>query len=80
MIRDLDEVTLSFSLWEQSRRDLGAVEERLVQLKRTGDKVTSAELDALDAEHAVLRVRTDRLLGQAIEALRASREAGNKGC
>ena len=37
------------------------------------------ELDALDAEHAVLRVRTDRLLGQAIEALRASREAGNKG-
>lgn len=79
MIRDLDEVTLSFSLWEQARRDLGAVEERIAQLRLAGERVTSAELDALDAEHAVLRVRTDRLLGQAIEALRSSRAAGNCG-
>lgn len=75
----MDDVTLTFSLWEQSRRDLRAVEDRLVQLRLAGKKVASAELDALDAEHAVLRVRTDRLLGQAIEALRSSREAGNKG-
>lgn len=79
MIRDLDEVTLSFSLWEQSRRDLAAVEERIAQLRLAGARVTSAELDALDAEYAVLRVRTDRLLGQAIEALRASRAAGHRG-
>lgn len=79
MIRDLDEVTLSFSLWEQARRDLGAVEERIAQLKLAKTRVTSDELDALDAEHAVLRVRTDRLLGQAIEALRSSRAAGHRG-
>lgn len=79
MIRELDDVTLTFSLWEQSRRDLQAVEERLVQLRASGRQVAGAELDALDAEHAILRVRTDRLLGQAIQALRASREAGSKG-
>lgn len=68
MIREMDGVSLAFSLWEQARKDLAACEDRLHVLRR--GRPTMDELEVLDAEIALLRVKTDRLLGQAIDALR----------
>lgn len=78
MIREMDGVQVAFSLWEQSRKELAQAENRLYELRLGGP--STQELDVLDAEIAVLRVKTDRLLGQAIEALReqANRLTGGK--
>ncbi|HSI54465.1 MAG TPA: RNA polymerase subunit sigma-32 [Ramlibacter sp.] len=79
MIREMDGISVAFSLWEQSRKELADAENRLYELRvRNTDP---AALDVLDAEIALLRVKTDRLLGQAIEALReqTQRVPGNKG-
>ena len=68
MVREQDEISVAFSLWEQSRRELADAENRLYA-RRLHNNDPQA-LDVLDAEIAVLRVKTERLLGQAIEALR----------
>ena len=73
MVRDQDDIAIAFSLWEQARRELAEAENRLYDWRRVNNDPKA--LDVLDAEIAVLRVRTDRLLGQAIEALR---EQANK--
>jgi len=73
MVRDQDDIAIAFSLWEQARRELAQAENRLYDWRKSGSDPKA--LDVLDAEIAVLRVRTDRLLGQAIEALR---EQANK--
>lgn len=78
MIRDLDAVSLTFSLWEQSRKDLLALEEKLIACRRQPSSDV-AEIEQLDQELSILRVRTERLLGQAIEALREYRQRGNSG-
>ena len=69
MVRDQDGIAIAFSLWEQARRELAQAEERLYQHRL--NKGDPQELDILDAEIAVRRVHVDRLLGQAIDALRA---------
>ncbi|WP_041674971.1 hypothetical protein [Ramlibacter tataouinensis] len=69
---------MTFSLWEESRRELLELEERLIAMRRSGP-IDPKELDVLDAEIAVLRVKTERLLGQAIEALRELRQAQPRG-
>lgn len=78
MIREMDGISVAFSLWEQSRRELAEAENRLYELRRKNDDAEA--LDVLDAEIALLRVKTDRLLGQAIEALReqTNRHTGGK--
>lgn len=78
MIREMDGIQVAFSLWEQARRELADAENRLYELRRGSPNAEA--LDVLDAEIAVLRVKTDRLLGQAIEALReqAQRLTGGK--
>jgi hypothetical protein len=68
MVREQDDISLAFSLWEQSRKDLAQAENRLYECRRSNTDPQA--LDVLDAEIAVLRVKTERLLGQAIEALR----------
>jgi uncharacterized protein YueI len=68
MIRELDGVSLAFSLWEQSRETLGSYEERLIALRK--EPHTARDLDILEAEIAVLREKTDRLLREAIKVLR----------
>jgi hypothetical protein len=78
MIRDLDAVSLTFTLWEQSRKDLLALEEKLIQIRRTPSRDVQ-EIEQLDQHLSVLRVKTERLLGQAIDALRDHRERGNTG-
>jgi hypothetical protein len=79
MIRELDEITLTFSLWEQSRKDLHQLEEELIGAKRRNPPISRAELEALDARLAVLKVQNERLLGQALNALREYTQRGNKG-
>jgi hypothetical protein len=68
MIRETDGTSLVFSLWEQSRKELAAAENKLYELRKGG--AGPDQIDVLDAEIAVLRVKTERLLGQAIDALR----------
>jgi hypothetical protein len=68
MVREQDDISIAFSLWEQARQELRSAEDRLLQRRIKNDDLLA--LDVLDAEIAVLRVKTDRLLGQAIEALR----------
>ena len=68
MVREQDDISLAFSLWEQSRKELAEAENRLYECRRNNKD--AAALDVLDADLAVLRVKTERLLGQAIEALR----------
>ncbi len=68
MIREMDGISLAFSLWEQARKELVEAENRIYELRVQKNDPDS--LNVLDAEIAVLRVKTDRLMGQAIEALR----------
>lgn len=68
MIRDLDGVSLAFSMWEQARRAVKAAEEKLIELRRRPH--TAAELQAVEAEILRLRAEADRLLDEAIAALR----------
>lgn len=68
MIREMDGISLAFSLWEQARKELAEAENRIYELRVQNNDPDS--LNVLDAEIAVLRVKTDLLLGQAIEALR----------
>jgi hypothetical protein len=68
MVREQDDISLAFSLWEQARKELAEAENRLYERRR--NNTDTQALDVLDAEIAVLRVKTERLLGQAIEALR----------
>jgi hypothetical protein len=78
MIRDLDAVSLTFTLWEQSRKDLLALEEKLIHIRRQPSRNVE-EIEVLDQQLSIQRVRTERLLGQAIEALRDYRQRGNTG-
>jgi hypothetical protein len=78
MIRDLDAVSLTFTLWEQSRKDLLVLEEKLIDIRRAPSRNVE-EVEQLDQQLSILRVRTERLLGQAIEALRDYRQRGNTG-
>ncbi len=68
MIRELDGVSLVFSLWEQSRKTLASYEERLIDLRKQAH--TTQDLDVLEAEIAVEREKTTRLLQEAIKVLR----------
>lgn len=68
MIRELDDVSLAFSMWEQARQAVREAEEKLLQLR--GRRHTAAELAAVQDEIAALRARTDRLMDEAIDALR----------
>lgn len=68
MVREQDDISIAFSLWEQARKELAEAENRLYERRR--NNTDTQALDVLDAEIAVLRVKTERLLGQAIEALR----------
>lgn len=78
MVRDQDDVAIAFSLWEQARKELAEAENRLYDQRHANTDPQA--LDVLDAELAVLRMRVDRLQGQAIEALReqANRLAGKR--
>jgi hypothetical protein len=79
MIREMDGISVAFSLWEQARKELAESENRLYLLRKNNDDPDA--LDVLDAEICLLRTKTDRLLGQAIEALRedSQRRAATKG-
>jgi len=79
MIRELDSTTLTFSMWQQSRQELRDAEEELLQARHSQSRLTGSQIDELEARLAVLRVRTDRLLGQALDALREYAQAGNTG-
>lgn len=68
MIRELDGVSLAFSLWEQSRKTLRSYEDRLIDLRKEAH--TAHDLDVLEAEIAVQREKTNRLLQEAIKVLR----------
>src|SRR4051812_12466231 len=78
MIRDLDAVSLTFTLWEQSRQDLLALEQKLIEIRRAPSRDVQ-EIEQLDQQLSVLRVKTERLLRQAIDALRDHRQRGNTG-
>lgn len=79
MIRELDPTTLTFSMWQQSRQELRDAEEELLRARHSQCRLTGPEIDELEARLAVLRVRTERLLGQALDALREYAQAGNTG-
>lgn len=68
MVREQDEISIAFLLWEQSKKQLSEAESRLYELRRKNDDPQA--VDILDAEIALLSVKTERLLGLAIEALR----------
>ncbi len=70
MVREQDDISIAFSLWQQARAELAAAENRLLELRLRAPQ--AQELDVLDAEISLLRVKADRLLGLAIEALRQS--------
>lgn len=72
MVREQDDISIAFLLWEQSRNQLREAENKLFELRRNNDDPRA--LDVLEAEIALLSVRTERLLGQAIEALREHSE------
>jgi hypothetical protein len=73
MIRELDDVSLAFSVWEQARKAVRAAEERLLQLRKRAH--TAAELAQLQDELLRLRAQSDRLLDESIAALRRHNEA-----
>jgi hypothetical protein len=68
MIRELDDVSLAFSMWEQARQAVREAEEKLLQMRKR--RHTAAELAAIQEEIVDLRARTDRLMDEAIAALR----------
>jgi hypothetical protein len=68
MIRELDDVSLAFSMWEQARQAVREAEEKLLQMRKR--RHTTAELAAIQEEIVDLRARTDRLMDEAIAALR----------
>jgi hypothetical protein len=75
MIRDLDDLTLTFSLWEQARAELRELEAKLNAATAAGAEPDSELVDLLEAH----REKADTLLKMAIDALRgytARREAG----
>lgn len=73
MIRELDDVSLAFSIWEQARQAVRAAEEQLLQLRKRPH--TAAELAQLQADLLRLRAQADRLRDEAIAALRRHSEA-----
>ncbi|HZY19851.1 MAG TPA: RNA polymerase subunit sigma-32 [Ramlibacter sp.] len=79
MIRDLDQVSLTFSLWQQARSELQALEAKLLVLKNSGRPVEQMELDVLHGELLLAKEKSERLLVGAIEALRDSRTRGTSG-
>jgi microcystin degradation protein MlrC len=68
MIRELDDVSLAFSMWEQARQAVREAEERLLAIRKR--RHTAAELEGIQEEILHLRARTDRLMDEAISALR----------
>jgi hypothetical protein len=68
MIRELDDVSLAFSMWEQARQAVREAEDRLLQMRK--HRHTAAELAGVQEEILHLRARTDRLMDEAIAALR----------
>jgi hypothetical protein len=68
MIRELDDVSLAFSMWEQARQAVRDAEEKLLQIRNR--RHTAVELAAIQDEIAQLRAKTDRLMDEAIAALR----------
>jgi hypothetical protein len=68
MIRELDDVSLAFSMWEQARQAVREAEERLLQMRKR--RHSGAELEGIQEEILHLRARTDRLMDEAIAALR----------
>jgi hypothetical protein len=76
MIRELDGVSLAFSLWEQSRKTLASYEDRLIDLREQA--YTTQDLDVLEAEIAVQREKTKRLFQEAIKVLREHGEQSRR--
>lgn len=68
MIRELDDVSLAFSMWEQARQAVREAEEKLLQMRRR--RHSAADLEGIQEEILHLRARTDRLMDEAIAALR----------
>jgi hypothetical protein len=68
MIRELDDVSLAFSMWEQARQAVREAEERLLLMRKR--RHSAAELEGIQEEILHLRARTDRLMDEAIAALR----------
>jgi hypothetical protein len=78
MIRELDDVSLTFSLWQQARQDLHAIEEELLAARRRA-MVSSQDLDELDQKMAQTKAKVESLLAQALQALRNYTARGNTG-
>ena len=68
MIRELDDVSVAFSMWEQARQAVREAEEKLLQMRR--HRHSAADLEGIQEEILHLRARTDRLMDEAIAALR----------
>lgn len=68
MIRELDDVSVAFSMWEQARQAVREAEERLLAIRKR--RHAPAELEGIQEEILHLRARTDRLMDEAIAALR----------
>jgi flagellin-like hook-associated protein FlgL len=68
LIRELDDVSLAFSMWEQARKAVRDAEEKLLQIRKR--RHTAQELAAIQDEIVQLRAKTDRLMDEAIAALR----------
>jgi len=79
MIRELDSLALAFSLWEQARHELRAVEEELVRARHARPPLSLEQLNTLDTRLRDLNDRTDKLLQQALRELRTYTSAGFKG-
>lgn len=79
MIRDLDPISLTFSLWEQAREDLHQVEEQLLRARREQPPLNPQQIDEIAGRLTVLKGQTDRLREQAIAALLERTRAGYKG-
>jgi hypothetical protein len=80
MVRDLDEVVLTLSLWKQARQELQQLEERLMAVKASGHAAATAELHELERLLSTAQSKTESLLDQALHTLRrhnASRAQGN---
>jgi hypothetical protein len=79
MVRELDDVTLIFSLWQQARSELQQLESRLALAISAPTTLTIAELDELEASLVTARAKADRLLGEALDVLREYSKAGHRG-